>query len=288
MNEKQCAIRLLSTAMALAAGMAALLFTTLGMVGAIGSSTQLRFNPATADLSAGAPVTVAIRIEQVESLYGLELELLFDPSVVLVEAIQPGTFLSADFVVRQQVDQPHGRARLAYTQLAPEAPRTGSGDIALVRMRAQACLGESPLQLANVILSDDNGTAIPYTLHMGTTSSGSAPANRQISGSIFHDLDENGQPSAGEMLLGGWPVFLQRLAVEPTGPERVVLSQSDGNFQFTNIPCGRYQLWTQNGEERVLTQTVVLSSTMDVSLSLPVTGTLTYPWQRLFLPAVTR
>lgn len=178
--------------------------------------TQLVFNPSTIDLPSTS-VTVTVHVENVTNLYGLELEILFDPAIVSVESIVPGDFLSADFVVSQKVDASTGKASLAYTQLAPQPGRNGSGEVAMLTLKATSCLGSSPLKLAKVILSDNDGQAISHTVSGGTATSGTAPTNRQISGSIFHDINEDGQPSVGEPLLGGWPIFLQHLSVEPIG-----------------------------------------------------------------------
>ena len=267
-------------------GFVVLFFSSLSSVAA-DEGTHLVFDPPVLDLPSTS-VTVAVRVENVTNLYGLQLEVHFDPAVVTVESIVPGDFLSADFVLKD-IDGDAGWASLAYTQLAPAPERNGSGAVAVLTLKRTGCAGSSPLKLMNVILSDINGQAISHTLGTGETSSGTAPLNRQISGSIFHDLNEDGLPSVQEPSLAGWPIFLQRQAVDPIGPEYAVVSKAGGAFQFDDLACGRYRLWSQNGETRVLTQTVTLPATVDVELpALPLTGTLDYPASRLFLPVLTR
>jgi hypothetical protein len=270
-------------------GMALALFFFSSLAGIeAGEGTQLVFDPPAATLGA-TTVTVAVRVEEVANLYGLQLNVYFDPTVVMVESIAPGDFLSADFVVQKEVDALRGIASLAYTQLAPQTARSGSGSIAILTLRRTPCAGHSALKLANVILSNRDGQAIAHTLSLGETSSGQAPLERQIRGSLFHDLNEDGLPTEGEPPLVGWPIFVQRLAVDPIGPERVVFSQAGGVYQFEETACGRYQLWSQNGEQRILTRTVDLLATSDLEIpALPVTGTLAYPGSRLFLPALAR
>ncbi|MBX3053573.1 MAG: hypothetical protein KF753_19000 [Caldilineaceae bacterium] len=262
-------------------------FFALHLAQASPLATNVSVKPATLDLTSSAIVTATIWVEDVESLYGLELDIWYDPSVVYVEQIEPGSFLSADFVVEHNVDNSAGHASLAYTQLA-NSPRTGSGDIAIVRLRKTDCLGQSSLNLTDVILSDQDGKAISHTLVAGRTDSGVAPTIRRLTGSLFHDSNNNGTWDQAEDALTAWPIYLQRFRIPQEETQTFRLTDQTGSFEFSNIACGRYNLWSRNGSATVLTQTVDLPGATDLQLSpLALVGSLQYPLKQLFLPVLS-
>ncbi|HRJ40258.1 MAG: cohesin domain-containing protein [Caldilineaceae bacterium] len=249
-------------------------------------NTSVVVSPDIVELTSTEAFTATIRVTDVISLYGVELDVRYDPSIVGVESFKPGSFLSADFIVEQTIDNNAGRASLAYTQIG-NLPQSGSGDIALLTLRRRDCLGQTPLELIDVILSDHNGKAISYTLGAGQVQSGSPPTNRKVTGSIFHDSNQNGSQDSDEKALELWPVYLQRLGIEPTGAQSMVLSDPQGNFQMESLTCGRHQLWTRNGSTSLLTQTVDIPASTDLQIpALPLTGTLQYPLIRISLPLV--
>jgi hypothetical protein len=248
--------------------------------------THIIFEPPLIELSS-TPVTVNVKIEDVQDLYGLQLDLYFDPTIVTVESIAPGDFLDAGFVLDPKIDVAAGKAFLAYTQLAPQPARSGSGTIAVLTLRQTSCAGLSPLKLANVILSDRDGQAIPHTLNIGAADSGVALMDRRISGLIFHDVNEDGIKSPDESGLAMWPVYLQRLAVEPVGAVQMAISGADGVYEVKNLTCGRYQLWSENGTGQVVTRTIDIPSTADLQVAdLPMPGPLVSPLQHIFLPSL--
>ena len=166
MIDVRYATRGLKLVLLLTLGLIAFVSFAFNPVQAAPQYARVVFNPATFTLPPGnETITVAIRVENVEDLYGLELAVLFDPTVVTVESIEPGDFLSADFVVPSSgVDNETGRAFLAYTQLSPAPARSGSGDVAILTLRRAARSGQPSLQLADVVLSDNNGMVIPHTV----------------------------------------------------------------------------------------------------------------------------
>ncbi len=269
-------------------GLVCLIFFSVLPARSAAVEASLHFNPVSTDISSGRSTTITVQIDTVENLYGLELDILFDPTVVMVEKIAPGNFLSADFVAEQKIDNQTGRASLAYTQIAKDA-KSGNGTIVVLVVRKTNCLGTSPLKLMDVILSNQNGESIPYApLAAGSVSSGTADANSGVRGTIFHDIDQNGSKNANEPGLIHWPVFVQRLNITPVGLKQMGVSTETGLFQLDQLSCGRYQLWSQNGETRVLTQTLDLSPNTTVnSISLPITGTLDYPLLPLYLPSLS-
>jgi len=284
MTELRSLLRRIQSIILVAAGLVIFAGIALNAAQAAPQSTRVVVTPASVDIGSADTNTVTIRVEEVTKLYGLELAVQYDPTIVKVESIKPGDFLSADFVVEQKVDNDAGRASLAYTQIG-HSPRSGSGAVALFTLRKTGCLGQSPLQLSSVILSDNNGNAIPHTLSPGQAQNGVPPANRKLTGSIFYDVNGDGTKGTGEDMLRLWPVYLQRFNLEPAGAQHLALSDQNGVFQIESLSCGRYQLWSQNGSDFVLTQTVDIPASSDVQVpALPITGTLRYPLEQVFLP----
>lgn len=250
------------------------------------NATQLRFEPALVDLTTGSPVTVTVWISDVQKLFGLEFDILYDPERVTIESIAPGNFLSADFVVERTIDPVRGIASLAYTQLAKE-PRDGSGNVAVIVLRPTDCLFSTTLQLRNSILSNNNGVAIPHDTMDAIVQNSDTGAPRQLAGSIFQDSNANGIQDNGEQPLDAWPVFSQ--SSSPNAPQQVVLSGTNGRFQFYSLACGRYSVWSQNGNSPTPVQHISLPAASDVlTVSLPITGSLAYPFQRVFIPMIER
>lgn len=249
-------------------------------------TTTLRFEPALVDLTAGSPITVTVWVTDVQKLFGLEFDILYDPERVAIESIAPGNFLSADFVVERTIDPIQGVASLAYTQLAKE-PRDGSGNVALIVLRQTDCRFSTTLQLRNSILSNNDGVAIPHNTIDAIIHNSDTGTPGQLAGSIFHDSNANNIQDNGEQPLDAWPVFAQ--SSSPNAPQEFILSGTDGHFQFDSLACGRHSVWSQNGNLPTPVQRINLPAASDVlSVTLPITGSLSYPLQRVFIPMIER
>jgi hypothetical protein len=124
-------------------------------------AATLTTNPPNADLQVGEIFTVEIVTAGVADLYGLELNLTFDPAVVNVvgTAITPGVCPQPDFVVSNTVDNLTGEVVYATTQLNPTPPCSG-GVAAEIAFQAVA-VGLSPLHFSHFLLADSDGSVIP-------------------------------------------------------------------------------------------------------------------------------
>lgn len=251
------------------------------------NATQLHFEPALIDLAPGKAVTVTVHVADVQGLYGLEFDVLYDPQRVTIKSIAPGNFLSADFVVTANSKTP-GIATLAYTQLAPNQSVNGSGPVAVLVLEPTNCLFATTLQLRNSVLSDSNGVAIPHGTAAGAVQNANTGGTRKLAGVVFHDEDSNGVQNGSDLPLESWPVFAQTyLSVSP--PPKIIFSEASGAFQFDNLPCGTYEVWSKNGPLTTPSQTIPLLSASDtLTVSVPITGALEYPFARLFLPGIVR
>jgi len=250
-------------------------------------TTQIGFAPAVIDLTPGKTLTITVRVTDVQTLYGLELDVLYDPQRVTIKSIAPGNFLSADFVVKADSKTP-GIARLAYTQLAPNVSVNGSGDVAVLVLEPTNCAFGTTLQLGEAVLSDHNGNAIPYVKLDGVVLNTNTGQPGSLAGTIFHDSNDNGVQDGGELPLATWPVFAQTY-LAPNPSPAIVFSGVNGSFAFDELNCGTYNVWSKNGPLVTPSQRIPLPAASDtLTASVPITGTLVYPFPRLFLPGIVR
>jgi hypothetical protein len=107
-----------------------------------------------------------VRIQEVENLYGYQLELHYDPAIVHAESIELGPFISPDWVLDQEIDNTTGVIALAVSQRHATPPRDGAGRLAQVRWRGESP-GTSALTLMDVKLAEPGGVQIPVEVESG-------------------------------------------------------------------------------------------------------------------------
>jgi LysM repeat protein len=148
----------------------------------LAQDTKVFIDPSTREIVLGETKKVRIQVENVTGLFGAEVHLTFDPNLLeVVDAdadkdgvqIEPGDFLSPDFMAKNNVDQSTGRIVFAVAQMPPHEPVSGSGVLAKVEFRGKAA-GTSALTFSTtqptspVILSDRDGNAISTSIQNGT------------------------------------------------------------------------------------------------------------------------
>lgn len=133
--------------------------------------TQVSIVPAYAELPPGQTAVLDVRIDNVNRLYGFDIYLRFDPTILeVVDAdpnlsgiqVTPGNFPdpAGGFVVTNSVDNTTGEIRYALTLLHPAPGATGSGVAAKVTFRARA-LGSTNVIIADLGLVNQSVEAIP-------------------------------------------------------------------------------------------------------------------------------
>jgi len=127
-------------------------------------------------ISVGQTVALAVKVADVEDLYGFDVQLRFDPSVVEAVDADPnapglqavaGDFLSPDFVVRNTLDTVTGTGQFAVTQVNPSEPKSGSGTLFTIYLSGVAADRTSPVEVTEVILATRDGDVIPVSLANG-------------------------------------------------------------------------------------------------------------------------
>ena len=136
------------------------------------SGATIRITPATQTIDPLATTTFSVLVENVVNLYGAEFHLSFNQTLLEVVdtdsgtpgvQIQPGPFLSGGYTVNASYNI-SGTINYATTLLAPAAPKTGSGVIAIVTVRGRGYGGTSPIIFTGATLVDNLGNSIPLTL----------------------------------------------------------------------------------------------------------------------------
>lgn len=162
--------RVLSLALAL------VLSGLLVSLAAAQSQATMRLVPLMSKVEQGQTVAVILRVEDVQGLYGAQVDLHFDPTRLAVHDADPaaegiqstlGSFLSPDFVVLNEVDNEKGILRLAFTQMAPNPPAEGAGDLATVTFKGLGS-GKATLKWEKVILANGDGQEIETRLEGAT------------------------------------------------------------------------------------------------------------------------
>jgi len=137
--------------------------------GAAQGDAIVRIVPSESKIWRGQTTTVDVQVEQISGLYGIELHLRFDPTVLqVVDAfpdaegvqVEPGAFPKPDFVVQNKVDNTAGTIDYAATQIPPTLPAEGAGTalrVTLVARRAQ----ETTIEFRQFLLADNAGRNIP-------------------------------------------------------------------------------------------------------------------------------
>jgi hypothetical protein len=116
----------------------------------------------------GYEFTVAVRLDDISNVYGIDISLSFDETSleVLDDGGAPGIQISVgdcpapDFVVANTADNTAGTIHYAVTQLAPTPPCSG-GLVAEIRFRAISS-GPSVVEFTASIVSDPNGLPLAH------------------------------------------------------------------------------------------------------------------------------
>ena len=152
-----------------------LLSSSLAAISWADEGTTVSIDPSSQDVLMEETVTTDVLVENVTDLYGFEFEITFDPTLVeVVDAdpnkagvqIQPGDFLSPDWVLDNAVDNDSGTIAFALCQMNPSQPQTGSGVLATITWRGKA-LDVSPITFTYASLGAPGGVPIPSSTQDG-------------------------------------------------------------------------------------------------------------------------
>ena len=123
-------------------------------------------DPASQEVFLGGSGATDVLVEDVTDLYVFEFQIAFDPTLVEVVQIQPGDFLSPDWLLENSVDNDNGTLAYALCQLNPSPPQSGDGVLATITWRGKV-MGTSPITLTYVQLGAPRGVPIPSSTQDG-------------------------------------------------------------------------------------------------------------------------
>jgi LysM repeat protein len=151
-------------------------------------SASVSLDPSTTTVSVGETLIVNIQIQDVTDLFGADVRLQYDPTIVEVvdaNTLVPGTQISSGnfpdisggkgFVAQNTVNSEEGTIGYAMTLLSPAPSVSGSGTLASITFRGKAS-GSSNISFTSVLLSDASANQIPASKSDGVITVGSGPA----------------------------------------------------------------------------------------------------------------
>jgi hypothetical protein len=156
----------------------------------------VRLLPATSTVGVGDAFTVAVQVEDVRDLYGVELRLSFDPGMLQVQDADPsasgiqviaGTAPYPDDVAKNEANNTAGTVWYAASQMNPRPPFTGTGTTLSVTFLALQ-EGASAADITSHMLATVDADLIPhnvsgcwvYILPKGVTPSPTATATPTV------------------------------------------------------------------------------------------------------------
>jgi len=137
---------------------------------------QVCLTPASIQVALEQTADVAVEVRDAEAIYGADVSLTFDPAVVEVVDADPntdgvqvalGTFLDPGFVLLNAADNAAGTLRFAMTQLNPSEPKSGSGNVIVIKLRGLQVAAGSLLTLTRAQVAQRDGTKPETTLVSG-------------------------------------------------------------------------------------------------------------------------
>jgi general secretion pathway protein D len=131
--------------------------------GANVQSARLRFDPSTATLAPGQTATLGVSIDNVTDLYSIPMILQFDPTVISVQDIQHGGFLSSgnqEIAIVKGGDESKGQLMIAATRQPNTPGVSGSGTLLGIVVKALKP-GTTQLSIVQVNAKDSQQKPLP-------------------------------------------------------------------------------------------------------------------------------
>jgi len=225
-------------------------FSTPAFVGNVEASpTTLTVSAAASKIRMGQQLEVSVNLDSASSLYGYEIWLSFDSSVLGAISVNYAGYLNEPtYIWNQQINNTVGYAALAVSSHWPAGSKTGGSPPPLATFYFKGNgLGTSPLLLSKTILVDDQAMKIAHQTLNSTV---------EVELGLGHDVAITGVVSAKSFVCQGY-----------SAPFKVSV-QNQGMFTET------FNVALDANDTAVDNQTVTLTSgnSTDVTLSWNTTG----------------
>jgi len=125
-------------------------------------------------MTPGKSFNVTLEVANVTNMYAYELKIYYKNSVLnatkavrppghFMEPTDPANQFIPKWEIKNNFNATHGRIWLAFTLLAPEAPKTGSGVLARITFQVVG-VGSTPICLKDTKLADSAGSPMAHTI----------------------------------------------------------------------------------------------------------------------------
>jgi general secretion pathway protein D len=134
------------------------------------SGPRIRFEPATMNLSPGQTATIGVVVDNVTDLFSVPMLLQYNPSIIHVEEVRHGGFLSGgtqEIAIVQRADNDHGQAIISATRQPNTVGVNGSGTLLGVVVKGIAP-GTTNLSIVQVNAKDSQQKPIPLVTSEAT------------------------------------------------------------------------------------------------------------------------
>ena len=134
------------------------------------SGPRIRFEPSTMNLSPGQTATIGVVVDNVTDLFSVPMLLQYNPSIIHVEEVRHGGFLSGgtqEIAIVQRADNDHGQAIISATRQPNTAGVNGSGTLLGVVVKGIAP-GTTNLSIVQVNAKDSQQKPIPLVTSEAT------------------------------------------------------------------------------------------------------------------------
>lgn len=189
-------------------------------------------------LQVGDEFIIAIHLQDITDMYGIELQLSFNPSLLQVQddkpgtvgiQIQPGEFPDPQlcFSPQNAADNTVGSIAYAVSLLNPSPTATGSGVLARVRFRAIGA-GVSDIIISRAVIVASDSCCLEVTTENGVINVATAATPTPVGGAVTGTVQVQGRTnfSGVTVAIGG----------------RQVTTGADGRFSITGITPGSYTI----------------------------------------------
>jgi len=201
----------------------------------------LTASPAPATINPGETLIVAVGVNNVSNLYGVDIRLSFDPAKLEVVDADPlrsgiqvtdGNFLTDTFAVYREADNTAGTIKYVVTQVNPTPERSGSGVLFYVSLRGKSA-GTTTLHFTQVDLATRDGQSIDATSQDGTVILTGPPVCQAVTLTTDEDTTGEASPSCPDEDTGDTLTY--SIVAQPGHGSASVVA---GNLSYT--PAANY------------------------------------------------
>ncbi|SES89849.1 PGF-pre-PGF domain-containing protein [Methanococcoides vulcani] len=149
-----------------------LLLSAFALISPVSAETVVSLSPDNQSVELGSEIVVDVYIEPDMPISGAQFDLYFDGSVLDVKSVSEGDLFSntaTTFFSEGTVDNTAGTIIYAYSVLFGKDEVTSPGILATIVFKTTGS-GQSNLQIANVVVSNSSGTAIPISIENAVVS----------------------------------------------------------------------------------------------------------------------